>query len=354
MKRETGSAKRFTTILLTGLAAACAPGSVDEPAVVDHALQAVDTIVAPGDARFNRLSELVVGPDGELFAVDAGAGTILELTSDGRILRTIGGAGSGPGELQQPRSLHVGRDTLRVVDGGNGRLARFTRDGADAGTLPATPAIFSSAVAFGGDGSMLLANAAGPMLVQRVGPDGVAVDSFAPQVVPAPAVWDFGAIKTEIAEGRVPANLRNLVLPVLASDGSAWAAYQTEGVVERYNAGDSLLVRRVLEEPGFTAMREDFFRRNKEMDANQLASLAYFVTGQAVGDDLWVLLRMPEEEGAALLVIGPDAAVRSRITFPAATGIRGFALDPRSGRLHLLAWGEGAIYAATMPDGLLQ
>ncbi len=343
--------RRVARTALVCLLGGCSTAAISETGS-DVVVNQVDTLVASGDGRFDRLSDIVAGPRGELFVVDANASTIVQVGSDGTIGLPIGGAGGGPGELQHPRSVFIGLDTIRVVDEGNGRIARFTRDGRGAGTTPLPPAWFSGAVSFGEDGSAVVSGASGPMLVRRYDPTGSVVDSFAPQVVPAPGVWDFGAIKQTIAGGEVPANMRNLVLPVLASDGYAWLAYHTEGVLERYDARDSLVARAEIEVPEVAAIRANFFRRNREMPANQLFTLSEFAKGQAVGDRLWLLLRQPEDSASMLLVIGPGARVESRIRIPAVTGALAFAVSPADRRLYLLVVGEGAVYGVTLPAAL--
>lgn len=337
-------------IALLLLAACVAPPSSETNDEVT--LSDVDTLVVPGDGRFERLSDLVVGPLGELYVIDYNASTLVQLDPDGTIVSTIGGAGGGPGELQRPRSVYIGVDTIRVVDEGNGRIARFTRDGREAGTTPLPPAFFGGAVSFGDDGAAVVGNTSGKLLARRYDPAGVLIDSFAPQVVPAPGGWDFGAIKQTIADGEVPANMRNLVLPVLAADGSAWLAYHTEGVVERYDARDSLVARAEVEVPEVAAMRAEFFRRNREMPADRLFTLSEFAKGQAVGDRLWLLLRQADDAAAMLLVIGPNAQVEHRIRVPAVLGALAFAVSPADRRLYLLVLDEGAVYGATLPATL--
>lgn len=318
----------------------------------DVVVTSVDTIVAAGDSRFAGLSEVTVGPEGSLFVVDSKAGKIFGLGSDGAVTQTIGGAGAGPGELQQPQQVHVGPDTIRVIDYGNGRLSRFTRDGKDAGTTPLTPAFFGGTVSFGDDGSAIVSNVSGKFLASRFDPAGTIVDSFASQVVPAPAGWDFPAIKKTIAAGQVPANMRNLVLPVLAPDGTAWLAYHTEGVVEHYDQRDSLVARAELEIPELAAIREEFFRRNKTLPGNQLFPLSEFVHGEAIGSGLWLLVREPEDSASLILVLGPDARLEQRIRTPTVAGARGFAVNLPDHRLYLLSYGDGAVYAATLPATL--
>lgn len=91
-----------------------------------------------GPKWFDRLSSVTVDPAGErLYAVDIGGVTSMNHrvrvfdARTGAHLTDIGKRGAGPGELNLPRDLAVGRNgDLYVVDGGNFRIQVFTRDGA--------------------------------------------------------------------------------------------------------------------------------------------------------------------------------------------------------------------------------
>lgn len=89
------------------------------------------------DKWFLRLSSVTVDPGGtRVYAVDIGGVSsdqhrvrVFDAVS-GAHLRDIGKRGSGPGELNLPRDLAIGREgRLYVVDGGNFRVNVFDRDG---------------------------------------------------------------------------------------------------------------------------------------------------------------------------------------------------------------------------------
>lgn len=93
---------------------------------------------AIGGAKwFDRLSSVTVDPGGErLYVVDIGgvsSGNHRVRAFDARTgahLFDIGRRGAGPGELNLPRDLAIGKDgRLYVVDGGNFRVQVFSRDG---------------------------------------------------------------------------------------------------------------------------------------------------------------------------------------------------------------------------------
>jgi hypothetical protein len=98
-------------------------------------IRVVDTVrlEVPGRASFASLSDEVAlrSPggmlwDGEhLFVSDRGSGSVLVVDADGRLVRTLGRAGAGPGEFRRPEGLWAVDGELVVLDGGNGRLSRW-------------------------------------------------------------------------------------------------------------------------------------------------------------------------------------------------------------------------------------
>jgi len=66
-----------------------------------------------------------VAPDGRVYATNTGAGSV-SIFRAGRLERTVGQYGSGPGQFSRPHDVEVGRDgTVYVVDSGNHRVQVF-------------------------------------------------------------------------------------------------------------------------------------------------------------------------------------------------------------------------------------
>ncbi len=69
-------------------------------------------------------------PDGSLAVLDAGSDEVRIFSRDGRLRKTLGGTGEGPGEFQGPTSMRViAPDALLVYDRAGGRMTAFTLDG---------------------------------------------------------------------------------------------------------------------------------------------------------------------------------------------------------------------------------
>ncbi len=91
-------------------------------------LRPIDSVrIAENDSLLlSRPNRIVVGSRGDYFVVDGAEARVLEITSAGRIVRTFGRKGSGPGEFQAPGSSAVQGDTLlAVMDVVLGRVALF-------------------------------------------------------------------------------------------------------------------------------------------------------------------------------------------------------------------------------------
>jgi hypothetical protein len=90
-----------------------------------------ETISIPGETPeyfLNRVTQMSVGPDGQVLVVDLGEMVIREFDSQGRYVRAIGRRGRGPGEFQ---SIALGwlADTLYAIDAALGRVSYFASNG---------------------------------------------------------------------------------------------------------------------------------------------------------------------------------------------------------------------------------
>ena len=94
-----------------------------EPKVGRVLWQTVDG--SAGGPLWNRILSMAEGEAGDLFVVDADARNVRQLDRRGRIVRTFGRSGSGPGEFRSPRAAFVRADTLFVDDPQNARLTAF-------------------------------------------------------------------------------------------------------------------------------------------------------------------------------------------------------------------------------------
>ena len=80
---------------------------------------------------FRGVTDLAFAPDGHVFITDGyGNARILELTGDGRRVREWGRSGSGPAEFHLPHAIQINASgTVYVADRENGRIEEFDTHG---------------------------------------------------------------------------------------------------------------------------------------------------------------------------------------------------------------------------------
>lgn len=119
----------------------------------------IGAISSPEQVTLFRVAGAYRLSGGRIVVADGGSSALLVFSSDGRLERTVGGPGEGPGEF---RGLtHFARlpgDSLGVWDIANGRLTVFTAEGTRArdmriGATPSSPR--SNVIGVLADGSLL-------------------------------------------------------------------------------------------------------------------------------------------------------------------------------------------------------
>jgi streptogramin lyase len=95
------------------------------------------TLGKPGGAAepdyFYQPNDVLVAPNGDIFVAEghgAGNNRILKFTKDGKLIKSWGKLGTGPGEFDQPHALAMdSRGRLFVGDRNNNRVQIFDQDG---------------------------------------------------------------------------------------------------------------------------------------------------------------------------------------------------------------------------------
>jgi sugar lactone lactonase YvrE len=95
------------------------------------------TLGKPGGAAdpdyFYQPNDVLVAPDGSIFVSEGHGGAnarILKFTKDGKLIKTFGRKGSGPGEMEGPHALAMdSRGRLFVGDRSNNRIEIFDQEG---------------------------------------------------------------------------------------------------------------------------------------------------------------------------------------------------------------------------------
>src|SRR5436309_155413 len=95
------------------------------------------TLGKPGGAAepdyFYQPNDVLVAPNGDIFVSEghgAGNNRILKFSKDGKLIKSWGKLGTGPGDFDQPHSLAMdSRGRLFVGDRNNNRIQIFDQDG---------------------------------------------------------------------------------------------------------------------------------------------------------------------------------------------------------------------------------
>jgi hypothetical protein len=95
--------------------------------------------VTDPDEGFSRIGGVTVDEGGTVYVLEAQDNEIRVFDSAGSRLRTMGGAGEGPGEFRSPHRMGVIGDTLWVSDLLTRRITLFDRSGVLLGTLTPPP-----------------------------------------------------------------------------------------------------------------------------------------------------------------------------------------------------------------------
>ncbi|MFI5341239.1 MAG: peptidyl-alpha-hydroxyglycine alpha-amidating lyase family protein [Candidatus Methylomirabilales bacterium] len=87
--------------------------------------------ITRGGPPFNRPTDAAVSPNGDLYVVDGyGNARVHHFTADGKLIRSWGEPGTGPGQFHLPHAVFVARDgRVLVADRENDRIQFFSPEG---------------------------------------------------------------------------------------------------------------------------------------------------------------------------------------------------------------------------------
>jgi tripartite motif-containing protein 71 len=84
---------------------------------------------ASKEGQFDEPAGIAVGEEGDVWVVDHGNDRVEEYSSEGKFLSEFADAGSGAGQLNEPRGIVVDEGELYVADYGNNRVEEFSPSG---------------------------------------------------------------------------------------------------------------------------------------------------------------------------------------------------------------------------------
>jgi hypothetical protein len=300
----------------------------------------IGTADGTGPDLFGNLYDFAVDDYGRIYALDEQAREVRVFDPDGRYLRTIGRAGSGPGEFKYPIALRWDGDgRLWVVDHGNARYAIFDTTGAYQTMVRRTSGYVRVPWpgGFGDEGRLYeTANIAGPnantwiegLIAFRVdSPDPVPADTF--------RIPDF---QGEVFEALNEHGLRSMTTPVpfaprlvwhFEPRGALWAAITGNYRIARIDAaGDTTrIVERAFRPAPVTAadreealaILEGFTSQGGKVDPARIPSTKSAIHSLFTDPDgyLWVQpVTTKEDQGRLVDLFDPDGRYLGELRLP--------------------------------------
>ena len=315
----------------------------------------VDTLLSHATDSLIQPIAVAVGGDGSVYVLD-GERLMVTAWSPSAPRRSFARGGEGPGELRNPGGMDVAGDTVRVYNIGNGRLELFRTDGTSLGGRQLPPAALDGPLAVSRDGRLAAATMGvgdTNLAIVFARGDHHEVMRLGPLLAPQVAQWSLTAIHNAVTAGQVPSMFRNFASPLFGSNGTVWLILFAEGLVQRYDSTGRLLSSLRLDLPEIQQIKADFLEAGRRTKApTRFGMLTYVPDAKVVGDDLWMLLGMPEENGSVVLVVAGNGLLRHRIVLPGVRGARGLAVDATNRHLYLMIMGEGLLLRAALPPGL--
>ena len=153
------------------------PPSLLEDLVIGASVEAREPISFQGISDY---SSVDVDASGNIYIADAAAFAVIVTDSGGRLVRTLGRKGQGPGEFQSLSALRIlPGDRLAVYDRMNGRLSLFDPEGGLAGdtSLVTHPSLFTPQIDSRGNVFGIKLSAKGSfrtMVLLKISSDGTA------------------------------------------------------------------------------------------------------------------------------------------------------------------------------------
>lgn len=296
--------------------------------------------------------DMTVDPEGRLHVLDWQESRITVFGQGGEHLYTFGQPGSGPGELRRAAALWIYGDTVYVADFGNGRVQLWDREGEYLDQLPlpvgARPLGFDR---WPSGRHVVVTEGRDSAMARLVDDNGTIVAKLGVPPVPPVVSFDVAEIKRDVADGVMPAGFRNTARPFAGSDNGVWLVLQADARIERYDSLGSQQWTVPLTIPEVDVIRRTFFELASG-PSPAIRPILLAVDGFELDGDLWILLGLPDDHPATVIVLSPQGALKYRLTFPGVLGAFQFTVDLERNRIFFSREADASVWVATLPEGL--
>jgi len=328
--------------------------------VLDAAGKLVKSVGGAGSqtGQFKQPRGVAIGPDGEVYVADTGNNRVQIFDRDGKFVDAFGEGGSEPGHLSEPQSVSVGADgRIFVADTDNNRIQVYTRQGillfvlGHSGKLPGE---FKSP-------KRVVVDPSDQLYVLDDGNDRVQkFDSSAKFVKEFPLIGDdiaadaYGFLYTlDRKHSKVLEELNGQLLGRVGSDGKGTGQFRRaegiavapDGTIIVLDTGNNRIQRLELTNKLKTAPLP-LNAQTKMSVSGPAATWAYAATQIApYGDSLYAYL----PQGGPFVLIGPDG--KQKAAFGTTKGKGGDVVREAGG---IAASAKMGLLATDTPDSRLQ
>ena len=342
-------------------AAVAAVGCMERASTADNDLviDNLELVISDAEIDFSLPTDVDVDAEGRVYVLDRRLRQIVVISPEGDHLATIGRRGQGPGEFGLPLGLAVRGEILWVLDFNRGVQA-LDLEGGYLAEYPVSGVLRDFAFDPGG-GLMYASNRvfARGGLVSMLDERGEETALVGELVTPE-TDWNFGAIREEILQGRMPEELRNLSLPIAGPGGTIWVFVQTESLLRRYGPELELLAEARVEVPEREAIDLQYFVEFAEAPVGDIFFFPTLVQdGFATEDALLLLWNTVEGQPGLITVHDESGAIVQRLILPAlesgasGSSIWRLTVDMPRRRLYITLSDTASLLAADLPEGVL-
>jgi hypothetical protein len=320
--------------VLVGMMLALVGCGIDDQGVEvvpDRRIEVFDTVVSAQDGLIGMASALAMDGAGGLWVADRLAHHVVLLDDEGAVVRSIGRAGSGPGEMQRPEAVAISGTELFVFDFGNSRISRFGLEGTyhDSRRVAPRPSL---PVTLNTRGDLAASAGGGENLVALHLWDQEGVHLIGEAVVPVPSgplVISADQLRAQVLRGEMPALFRTQVLAVSLAEDGVLAVLQADGEVLRYDPEGAVVWTLELVGPEIELGRQRFVEAWERYSGSGGMPEPQTVMGVALaGHELWLATGTDETGGSVLQVVDVETGqVLRRVVLSVESPVGPFAVD---------------------------
>jgi hypothetical protein len=224
-------------------------------------------IDVPAEAILNSPSDIAISKEGEIIVSDARENKLFVFDSDGRLIRTIGREGTGPGELNGPRLIGVEDGVIKVFEARNNRFQYFTLKGEHLKMMPLGFSIGTGTLVLGYKDDFFYATQGFRTedLINHFQVSGQKLDPIGKIEGKPFEFYEMLQIQEALIKKEIPDACRNEVLLIVTAGGRLFAFFQALPLVRIYSVDGKLESTITLNMPEFEEVKTRCIQFNVDL-----------------------------------------------------------------------------------------